>query len=568
MKSVTRHSFRACSAVAALAATASAQQFQNQTATRFPVQAEYTNYISVVDIDGDGDLDIVFANGQSYSTQGVALKPRVYINNGSGFFTDDTDARVPGVTGWFRGVDAGDVNGDGLPDLVLAQDYNKQPLLLVNQGGGFFANETAARLPVGTFSSARATFADVDNDGDLDIILNNCGATNRFGTGQPKLFLNDGTGVFTDATAGRLPVGNVAQQMDVIFGDVDADFDLDVFIVTRASTPNQSRLWKNDGTGVFTFQAGFPNDTTAYAMDLGDIDGDGDLDAISINGGTSNAELLARNADGLGITWQNISASISPNPAVDDNDSKFLDYDNDGDLDLLVGSLGTTERIYTNNGAGAFVQAFGIIPSVSDATLAIEVADFDGDGRLDFVTAQGESGAFQNKIFMNVTGPIDNRPPTIVRTEQVPSGLVKFTGPYVIRTVIADAHTSHRGFHDKGVWLNYTVNGCGGQSPVPMKWVGNSMWRGVLPSQPAGAVITYWVTARDFANNLGTGASLQFTVAGSPANPADFNLDGIVDGNDLGTLLGFWGATSGPADLNCDGIVDGNDLGTLLGYWG
>ena len=87
---------------------ASAQQFVDQTSTRFPVQAEYTNQCTFVDIDADGDKDIVFANGQGYSSIGTLLKPRIYVNNGTGTFVDETDTRAAGITGCFRGVEAGD----------------------------------------------------------------------------------------------------------------------------------------------------------------------------------------------------------------------------------------------------------------------------------------------------------------------------------------------------------------------------------------------------------------------------------------------------------------------------
>ena len=74
--------------------TASAQQFVDQTSTRFPTIAEYTNQCTLVDLDGDGDKDIVFANGQGYSSIGTLLKPRIYVNNGTGTFADQTDARA------------------------------------------------------------------------------------------------------------------------------------------------------------------------------------------------------------------------------------------------------------------------------------------------------------------------------------------------------------------------------------------------------------------------------------------------------------------------------------------
>jgi len=567
VKSLLSSSTLGAAVSAMIVLPAFAQQFQQQTSTRFPTQSEYTNYNAVFDADGDGDLDIFFANGQGYSSQGAALQQRLYINNGAGFFADQSSTRLAGITGWCRGVDWGDVDGDGDMDLIVTQDFNKLPKLLINDGLGFFTDQAGTRLPPLTLSSMRGMFADVDNDGDLDIVLNHSGAVSRFGSGQPKIYFNNGLGVFTDMTATNLPAGNIAEQMDVIFCDVDADFDLDVFIGTRASSPNQTRLWKNNGAGVFTNQTGFPADQSSYAIDTADIDGDGDMDAISVNGGSSNQELLARNNNGLGTSWTNISSSIVPNPTTDDNDCRFLDYDNDGDLDLLVGSLGSTERIYSNNGAGAFAQAAGIIPSVSDATLAIDVADYDGDGRIDFITGQGESGAFQNRIYMNITGPIDDKAPKVLGTEQVVPASPDGAQVYIVRTRVIDSYSAHHGFHAASMELHYTVNGCDQYAPIAMKWMGNSVWRGVLPAMPNGALVEYHVEATDRAGNTGLGAVMSFTAPGTAPTLGDFNQDGQVDGDDLGTLLGFWGDAFNEGDLNCDGAVDGDDLGTLLGNW-
>jgi hypothetical protein len=549
----------------ALAAPCAAQQFVQQTSTRFPTQAEYTNQCTAVDIDNDGDLDIVWANGQGYSSQGAALAVRVYVNNGAGVFSDQTSTRAAGITGWYRGVEAGDVDRDGDMDLILANDFNKRPQLLINNGAGVFADQTTTRLPVTTMSSARAQFGDVDNDGDLDLVFCNNGTT-RFGSGQPRLYLNDGSGVFTDATA-NLPTGNVAEQMDVLFLDVDNDLDLDIFLATRASTPNQSRLWKNNGQGRFALQTGIPNDGAAYSYDAGDIDGDGDLDLIGINAGPSNGELLLKN-NGDGTAWTNVSSAISPNPTTDDNDSRFFDLDMDGDLDLVVGSLGTRDRIYLNNGTGAFTESTTLMASVSDSTIDVKVADFDNDGRFDIITAQGESGAFQNKIYMNLTGPVDTRAPRVVTLEQVNVGLKPVD--HVVRANIWDDMTSDRGFHDRGVTLRWVVNG-GAEQSAPMAWNGNNQWRGVIPAGPASAQVRYWVTARDWSNNLGTSAEKFFTEPGPPPPPpvtGDLNGDGVVNGADLGQLLAVWGAAPGnAADFNGDGAIDGIDLGVLLANW-
>lgn len=551
-------------------ASASAQQFQQETTTRFPVQTLYSNQVTSADIDDDGDLDLIFADGQSYSSQGAALKPRIYINDGLGFFSDQTDARAPGISGWFRGVEAGDADGDGDLDLILAQDFNKQPLLLINTGGGNFINDTAARLPALTMSSARAQFGDVDNDGDLDLFFCNSGATNRFGSGQPRLFLNNGSGVFSNVTATNIPAGNISDQQDCIFGDVDGDLDLDIHIASRAGA---AKLWLNNGAGVFT-NSTFPTGGSSYSYDFGDIDGDGDLDMLSINGGSD--QLLQNNMPGA---WTNISSEISPNTAIDDNDSKFFDYDNDGDLDYIVGSLGSGERVYRNNGGVAadpgalFTQvangAAGVIPNVADATIDIEVADYNGDGRIDIVTAQGESGNFQNRIYMNITGSPDSIAPKFAKVEVVPNGLPGGTpAPHVVRAVIFDNHTSDRGFYPEEITLTYStsVNCLTLSTSVPMKWMGNSMWRGVIPAMPAGATVSYSVTALDRANNLGGSTIGSFVEAGVAPLTGDINGDGLVDGTDLALVLGNWNS-SGVGDLDCSGVVDGTDLAIVLGNW-
>lgn len=549
----------------AVACVAEAQiQFVDQTTTRFPVQAEYTNQIGVADIDGDGDLDMCFANGQGYSSLGALLKPRIYINNGAGVFSDQTDARVAGITGCFRSAEFGDVDGDSDLDLLLGQDFNRQTLLLINNGSGTFANETVSRLPALTSSTARATFGDVEGDGDLDIALCNSGTASRFGSGQPRLFINDGTGRFTDSTATRLPVGNISEQMDALFLDADGDFDLDLFIGTRATTPNMSRLWRNNGLGVFAGGGNFPNDTTAYAYDAGDIDNDGDLDLIGTNAGTSNQELLARNANGLGTSWTNISSSISPNPSSDDNDSKFFDMDNDGDFDLVIAVLGGTKRIYRNGGTGAFTQVTNIITASSDSSLDVKVADFDGDGRYDIVTGQGESGSFQNRIYMN-NGAVDTRPPVAVRTEQVVPGAIGTTHP--VRVTLRDAYTSHMGFHARTVTLRFGTTAAMLQS-VPMKLTGNSMWRGVIPAQTQGVAIYYSVRCVDAAGITGESPTLVYTEPGTPPIPADLNGDGHVDGADLSIVLAAYGTSTSGADPSGDGFVDGIDLAIVLAAYG
>lgn len=499
------------------ATNANAQQFVQETSTRFPSPnpTEYTNQLTIGDLDADGDLDIVFANGPGFSSPGTPQPVRIYLNNGNGFFTDDTVPLADGVTGLFRGVELGDVDNDGDLDMILVQDFNRLPDLLMNNGQARFNSQGSTRLPATTLSSSRAQFGDVDNDGDLDLFLVS-GTSSRFTCGQYRLYINDGAGFFTDETTTMFPIGNVCNNMDCIFGDIDNDFDID--IRTASTGTANSRLYRNDGAGVFTV-ASVPSDSTCYSYDFGDIDGDGDLDMLGANGlpGSSREILLQNNGAGVFTNVTATQLTNANNPNVDDNDSKFFDYDNDGDLDMIVGVLsGPAERIYNNNGSGTFTLTSGLITSQADSTLDIAVGDLTGDGKLDIVTAQGESGNFQNRIYIN-QGPADTFPPTIVDTETL-GDTMDSSGPYVVRALILDQMSSDRNFFDKGIELNYTVNAGSAQS-VAMRHSGGQVYRGELPGQGFGSTIEYWVTATDFANNTGTGAMQSFQVIAGPNAP-------------------------------------------------
>ncbi len=206
-------------------------QFAELSGPHLPKDSDETFAMALGDVDGDGDLDLVFGNSVSQN--------RLYLNDGKGKFTDATAARWPG-RGWSNAVSLGDVDGDGDLDLVLAT--HGQNRLYLNEGKGKLNDATASRLPKDVDLTKAMGLRDVDGDGDLDLVFGN----EVFGNGgQNRLYLNDGKGKFTDATASRLPK-EIDSTNAVGLGDVDGDGDLDlVFGNLVFGNSAQNRLYLN-----------------------------------------------------------------------------------------------------------------------------------------------------------------------------------------------------------------------------------------------------------------------------------------------------------------------------------
>jgi plastocyanin len=415
------------SALAALASIAPAQQFQYQ-AGMIPGTPRWSEGVEAADVDNDGDLDLFFADGEGFSSAGVKRQNILVINkkieSGILSFADESVARLGAHVSNGKGVTTGDIDSDGWIDALFLNAFNTDPAFLyVNQGAanpGFFTFDGVARGFTTVVAAGGAMFSDVDDDGDLDVVMNNNYLGS--GSGKPRLYLNNGAGVFTLDAAGFAAAPNKSTHMDVQMVDIDADFDLDFWGDNRASNAGGNHfLMLNDGSGVFSDASGLQpaSSGSVYESEVGDLDGDQDVDLflVSLAGfaeGAIRNNLVPTSA--LGFTAQ------SSFGGEDDNEVALYDYDMDADYDVFIGSLGVREKLYRNNGNFAFAADSTQITAVSDSSLDCTIADLDNDGRYDLITAQGESNSAQwaNKVYLNVTGPVDNLVPVVTALDAPP----------------------------------------------------------------------------------------------------------------------------------------------------
>jgi hypothetical protein len=380
--------------------------------------------VGLIDVDGDGRLDIYFCNGGPIVPQPGQPDPpcRLFRNRGDGTFENITAlAGAPGPS-YAMGVAVGDFNGDARDDLFVTGWRDQR--LYRNRGRGRFEDVTERAGLSSSAWSTSAAFADLDRDGDLDLYVANyvdfdparapyCAAPDgkrdycgpeEFPAQADRLYRNNGDGTFTDVSKLSgidLPDG---RGLGVLIADLTGDAQLDIF-VANDGTP----CWLFENKGNLCFQevglasgVALDGDGRALAgmgVARGDLDGDGRLDLVVTNY-IGRSTVAFRNL-GNG-RYQDVSGTLGLTAATRDVlgfGLTLTDFDGDGRLDLLQANGHVLDRVRSGvpfamrptllrNEGGRFpdvASAAGPWFSKRMIGRGLAVGDVEGDGRPDAV---------------------------------------------------------------------------------------------------------------------------------------------------------------------------------------
>lgn len=306
------------------------------------VVSEGSGNLALGDYDNDGDLDLAIS-GQAKGSLGRIT--RIYENDGDGGFTWDTAQVLTGVH--YSSLAWGDVDNDGDLDLLvqgLDALNNTIATLYVNDGGTLTADLGTSLTGL---RAGSVDWGDFDRDGDLDLIRTGVDAASISTT---IYSVNDPPGTLTENGAHGLPGVYLS---DIAAGDFNRDGNLDLALTGVNNTPtttNMARIYFNDGAGVFTPHGGNILSIYRSSCAWGDFDNDGRLDvAFCGYNGSSWFTYIYRCLESYGFSFY---ASVS---GVCEGALNWVDYDDDADLDLFISGIGNTRvsKLCRNDGGVA-----------------------------------------------------------------------------------------------------------------------------------------------------------------------------------------------------------------------
>jgi len=315
--------------------------------------------IGTSDIDGDGDNDFLII-GRNSDFDPVT---HLYINEGSGNFVLDTNNSFPDLRS--GSVNFADVNGDDVDDLFITgtdQNLNKFSTLYINDGEGLFSQSPSFFRPV---SNSSVVFEDIDNDTDLDVIFT--GETSPEGLRFVSIYTNDGSGNFR--IDNRSNIEGFAGDDGLVSLDLENDGDQDIIITGKINSINTflTKMYINNGVGVFTeaSETSFAEETF-QSLAVGDINND-NFDDLIITSRSSVSTYLNDTEGGF-------NSVSSPFNSIRGGKAVITDIDDDGDNDVMM--TGFSSILYINDGEGNFSSNSGFsFPGFSSPTVAIVDVD-------------------------------------------------------------------------------------------------------------------------------------------------------------------------------------------------
>ena len=474
--------------------------------------------VAVLDLDGDGRLDIYFVQGASRLPKGEkpGLAPnRLFRQTAEGLFVDITQGSGAGDPGYGMGVAYGDVDRDGDPDLYLTNLGRNT--LLRNLGGGRFEDVTEAAGVGGDQWSSAAGFFDADGDGDLDLYVVNyvdftfdnhkwCGNAKHqirsychpdvYAGVTDVLYRNDGDFRFTDVSReAGLRASADAKGLGLAFADFDRNGILDIFVANDSSRNHlylggEGLRYEENGllAGVAFNGSGEAEASMGVAVD--DVDGDGLADIFLTHLGDETNTLYHSLGGGLFHDGTSASGLGIPSLPWVGFGTLLFDHDNDGDLDVFVTNGEVVDNIELYEPKRSYRQPSQLFDNLGDgrfsdlsAQLGLEellvgrgaaAGDLDGDGDVDVVITQNNGPA---RVLLNQTG--SNNRSIGIRLHGVTSNLEGFGAR--VEILVGDRRQS-RLLHSSSSYLSQSA---------PEIYFGLGTWEGsveVIVRWPSGRV--------------------------------------------------------------------------------
>jgi len=349
--------------------------------TSFP--EGYISHVEAADYDGDGDIDLYAG---SYDPASSSYKHYLFINE-MGRLTDNAEASGIKHTGKERSASFADFDNDGFMDLFVVRENGD--LIYRNASKGNFGDITS-KSHAGTSSGGKKVLCfDADEDGDIDIL--------ELKDGGDLLFRNNGDGTFTEMAEkmGLRRAGS--KSTDATFGDFDEDGDLDLVI---ADADKGVILYSNQRQGIYrdvTETNGLSSKSGVTSVTVGDYNNDGFLDMFVTSLTGDGYALYMNHRDG---TFEKDMSSPDLYKVLNNikgYDAAFLDFDNDGYLDLLVAGESSDKSgrgllLFHNDGKGKFTNTSDILPPEILSGSKLAVFDFNDDGDPDVLVTGLKGG--------------------------------------------------------------------------------------------------------------------------------------------------------------------------------